>query len=174
MTKTLLTTRDVAYATSTAKLFASVSVSVKRKDRIALIGKNGVGKTTLLRLLCGGIEPDAGVITVHGSIGYVPQITEMASAKVAISELLQMHQHSYERFCARYHAVFSSEVPQDSAYMGMLSGGEQTKVWIALALMQDPALVLLDEPTNHLDRKSINELKEWLDHFNGGVIFCVP
>jgi len=63
MLKTLLSTHDVAYATSIQKLFSDISIAVKEKDRIGLIGPNGVGKSTFLKILTGILEPDSGTVT---------------------------------------------------------------------------------------------------------------
>lgn len=171
MLKTLLSTHDVAYATSTQKLFSNILVTIKEKDRIGLIGPNGIGKSTFLKILEGVLEPDSGTVTKHGRIGYVPQIAEEFRQQVAIDELLQSASCPYEQFCNTYKSIFSSTVPNKNSAINSMSGGERTKLWIAMVASQLPQVLLLDEPTNHLDQKSITELKRWIHTFKGAVVF---
>jgi ATP-binding cassette subfamily F protein uup len=88
MLKTLLSTHDVACATSTKKLFSNISIAVKEKDRIGLIGPNGVGKSTFLKILTGIVEPDSGTVTKNGRVSYVPQITIESHKQMTVAELL--------------------------------------------------------------------------------------
>lgn len=171
MSKTLLTTHDVAYATSIQKLFSNISVTIKGKDRIGLIGSNGTGKTTFLKLLEGVWEPDSGTVTKNGSVGYVPQISKESHQQIKIKELLLSAGCSYAQFSSTYESVFSSAVPDRESDIDEMSGGVRTKLWIALVATKNPSVLLLDEPTNHLDQKSINELKQWINTFVGAVVF---
>lgn len=171
MLKALLSTHDVAYATSTQKLFSNISVTVKEKDRIGLIGPNGIGKSTFLKILEGVLESDSGTVTKHGSVGYVPQLPEDYHQQITVDELLQSANCPDEQFCNTYKSVFSSTVPSKDSAIDSMSGGERTKLWIAMVVSQLPEVLLLDEPTNHLDQKSITELKRWLHTFEGAVVF---
>jgi len=171
MLKTLLSTHDVAYATSIQKLFSDISIAVKEKDRIGLIGPNGVGKSTFLKILTGILEPDSGTVTKNGRVGYIPQIAKESHKKMTVAELLQSHDCPYERFCNMHKSVFSSTTPKTDSKINKMSGGEQTKLWIAMVASKLPQVLLLDEPTNHLDYKSITELKKWLETYQGAVVF---
>jgi ATPase subunit of ABC transporter with duplicated ATPase domains len=171
MLKTLLSTHDVAYATSIQKLFSDISLTVKEKDRIGLIGPNGVGKSTLLKILTGIVEPDSGTVTKNGQVGYVPQIAIESHRQMTVAELLQSQAYLYEYFCSMYQSIFTSTTPTKDSKIDKMSGGEQTKLWIAMVASRSPQVLLLDEPTNHLDYKSINELKRWLETFQGAVVF---
>lgn len=171
MLQTLLTTHDVSYGTSTQELFSKVSLTIKEHDRIALIGKNGTGKTTFLKILSGMMETDSGTVMSNGSVGYVPQVSGVHDTTLCVSDLLPDHTCTYERFCEQYERIFSSSVPARSAALRRMSGGEITKLWIALVAARNPSVLLLDEPTNHLDLRSIEELEEWIGHFAGAVVF---
>ena len=171
MLKTLLSTHDVAYATSVQKLFSNISVAVQEKDRIGLIGPNGIGKSTFLKILQGVLEPDSGTVTKHGSVGYVPQIPEDSHEQMTVDELLQSANCPDEQFYNTYKSVFSSTVPNKNSAIDSMSGGERTKLLIVMVVSQLPQVLLLDEPTNHLDQKSITELKRWLHTFEGAVVF---
>lgn len=170
MLKVLLTTHNVAYTTSIRELFSGVSIAIKDGDRIGLVGQNGVGKTTLLRLLAKEIEPDSGTVVINDSLGYVPQKPNPHHKTLSIQELLQEKEVSYEIFSDIYKKVFSSAVPKNDVLIGKMSGGEFTKAFIAIALTAKPRILLLDEPTNHLDQKSIKELELWLHTFSGAVL----
>lgn len=171
MLKILLSTHDVAYSTTTQKLFSNVSITVKEKDRIGLIAPNGTGKSTFLKLLAGVLEPDSGIVTKNSSIGYVPQIAEESYQQINVGEFLQSHQCSYEEFCSSHRSIFSSQVPNQELLIRNMSGGERTKLWVALVVSQSPAVLLLDEPTNHLDQHSISDLRKFLRAFSGGIVF---
>lgn len=171
MSKTLLSTHDVAYSTATQKLFSNISVTIKEKDRIGLVGPNGTGKTTLFKLLNGVLEPDSGTVTKNSSVGYVPQIAKESHQQMTVHELLQSNNCSYEEFNQTYKNIFSSAIPNKESEIDEMSGGERTKLWIAMIASKAPEILLLDEPTNHLDQKSIDELKCWIRTFAGAVVF---
>lgn len=171
MLKNLLSTHDVAFATSVDKLFSKVTVSIKDQDRIGLIGKNGVGKTTFLQLLDGRLEPDSGNVIKHGRVGYVPQMEPEGHQHQNVEQLLLSRECHYAKFSDTYRSIFSSTVPEKVFGIGTMSGGERTKLWMALVASAHPDILLLDEPTNHLDKKSVEELKQWLSAFRGAVVF---
>ncbi len=104
MLKTLLSTHDVAHTTSIQKLFSDISIAVKEKDRIGLIGPNGVGKSTFLKILTGIVDPDSGTVTKNGRVGYVPQIAIESHKQMMVAELLQSQDCLYEHFCSKYQS----------------------------------------------------------------------
>ncbi len=171
MSKTLLTTHDIAYATSTQVLFSKIFVSIKDGDRIGLIGKNGTGKTSFLKILSGQLEADSGTVIRNGSVGYVPQIAEETQQHVTVEELLQSTGCTFEQFTKSYKKIFSSKIPSKSDSLQKMSGGQLTKLWIATISARKPSVLLLDEPTNHLDQRSIDELIHWIKVFEGAVVF---
>ena len=171
MLKTLLTSQNVAYATTIKKIFSGITITIKERDRIGFVGNNGVGKTTFLQLLAGTVKPDSGNVIKNGSVGYVPQIDKDVNASLTVEDLLESGHCSYSKFKTTYRKIFSSEVPQADLVMSAMSGGERTKVWIALVVSSKPAVLLLDEPTNHLDATSVRELERWIDTFSGAIVF---
>jgi ATP-binding cassette subfamily F protein 3 len=190
-------------------LFDNVTFSINPNERVGLIGSNGCGKTTLLRILAGLEEADGGQVHKPANlrIGYLPQgfelPTECAIAQivnnavgdvealnaelVALSgqlaeqpanqnlaerydDLLQRIQAAEPRRAARIVAGLGLEnIPQDLP-AGNLSGGQKTRLSLALLLLQDPELLLLDEPTNHLDIAMLEWLEEWLKNTRCGAL----
>ena len=170
MSKTLLTLRGVASATTAEALFSNVSTTVKDHDRIGVVGKNGTGKSTLLRLLNKEIEPDTGTVLQAGVVGYVPQVADESHYHKTVAEFLETQAVSYAVCAATFSQVFSSPVPPRRSQLRDLSGGERTKLWIAVVAARTPAALLLDEPTNHLDQTSQRELADWLNRYTGAVV----
>ncbi len=145
-----------------------VSLSVSAGEVIALIGANGVGKTTLLKLLLGEIEPDEGHITNHQEIvGYVPQ------EPINIEKTVEASFGSIELWRIDYalNLVGLEQLSHDRV-LNELSGGQKTRVAIAQVLAQDPepTVLLLDEPTNNLDAEGLAWLESFIARFKGAVL----
>lgn len=170
MSRSLLSMHDVAYATSLQTLFTAVSLTVLPGDRIALIGRNGTGKSTLLQLMAGLRLPDAGTVIVNGVVGYVPQLTEPESTADTLADWLLREAVTYQAFAQQYRQVFAAAVPDAAVVIAGLSGGERTKLVLTGSLLKNPDVLLLDEPTNHLDRRSLGALERWLKMFPGSVV----
>ena len=130
------------------KLFALDRLAVYKHDKIAVVGANGTGKTTLLRIITGEEHPDAGHITVRGLVGVVPQLGRPEDAERDAREAERL----------------------GFALPGLYSGGEHTKALIAAAFAQQPDLLLADEPTTNLDIDGIERLEGMLRSFHGGLL----
>jgi ATP-binding cassette subfamily F protein 3 len=184
-------------------LFENASFSLNPGERTGLVGANGCGKTTLMRILA-GLEPaSSGSVSRDAElrIGYLPQGFE-PNPNLALQEIISQHTHDIDRvedelakiatklagdpsnqsIQARYdellwqmHNADASNAAHILAGLGLneidpkiparkLSGGQQTRLSLALVLMGDPQLLLLDEPTNHLDIAMLEWLEEWLNH----------
>lgn len=146
-----------------------VTLSVNPGEVIALIGANGVGKTTLLKLLLGEISPDEGHITNHQEVvGYVPQ--ELTH----IEDTIESSFGSTEPWRIDYalNLVGLDRIPR-TRVLSDLSGGQKTRVAIAQVLAQDPepTVLLLDEPTNNLDTEGLAWLEGFVARFKGAVLF---
>ncbi|MDO5155349.1 MAG: ABC-F family ATP-binding cassette domain-containing protein [Eubacteriales bacterium] len=157
------------------------SYNFLKNDRIGIIGPNGCGKTTLMKIIAGRIEPDEGTVTVGQTIkiGYYSQMIEDAQAKMDPEQRLI----DYIKDVAEY--VQTSEGPVSASQMlekflfissaqysniGKLSGGEKRRLNLLRVLMEAPNVLILDEPTNDLDITTLTVLEDFLDHFQGIVI----
>ena len=160
-------------------LIKDFTTRILQKDKIAIVGKNGSGKSTLLKLLIGEEKPDSGIIKVGENIkiGYLDQRKSMLDDDKDLIETFcpnggdhvnvrgrNMHVYGYLR-----EFLFPPEYLTKK--IGVLSGGEKTRVALALLFTKDFDVLILDEPTNDLDIPTINILEEYLMDFEGSVIF---
>jgi len=139
------------------------------RDRIALIGRNGVGKTTLFRMMDGQVETDAGIRKTKPALRVVlleqdPDLTGHATLMDwALAGEHAPQEHEVEAIAGQLGIDMSRETKG-------ASGGEKRRAAIARALAQDPDLLLMDEPTNHLDLGAIDWLESWLDRYKGAFV----
>ena len=139
------------------------------RDRIALIGRNGVGKTTLFRMIDGQVETDAGIRKTKPALRVVlleqdPDLTGHATLMDwALAGEHAPQEHEVEAIAGQLGIDMSRETRG-------ASGGEKRRAAIARALAQDPDLLLMDEPTNHLDLGAIDWLESWLDRYKGAFV----
>ncbi len=205
----MLTVHQLAKSFALNSLFSNVTFSIKFGDRLGLVGPNGCGKTTLLRIIAGLEAADSGHVGYSSGtrIGYLPQGFEIdtglpfgeiigrASGDVAtldkeIADLAQALavrpddeslQGQYDTLLRRISAPNISHSARILSGLGLdiipletpvshLSGGQQTRLNLALVLLEEPQLLLLDEPTNHLDIEMLEWLEEWLSEFQGGAL----
>lgn len=150
------------------------SLNVGRQDRICIIGKNGKGKSTLLKLLAGELQPLSGEIKKHPILkeGYFGQTNklDMNEDNTVMEEI-----KSADKSCTENKArtiAGGLMFPQDTALkkIRVLSGGEKSRVLLGKILVTPCHLIFLDEPTNHLDMQSCDSLIEAIDGFDGSVI----
>jgi len=160
-----LTLRNVTLAFGGPPVLDGVDLRVERGERICLLGRNGEGKTSLLRLLAGEETPDAGELTRTPGlrVGLLPQEIPPGLAGPAV-EVVGGLVHEAERALSLVGIDPGSEV-------ATLSTGRRRRVLLARALVADPDILLLDEPTNHLDIPAIRRLEDWLRRFHGTLIF---
>lgn len=150
-------------------IFQDLNLALSPKQKVVLVGPNGKGKSTLLKLVLGKLEPDSGDIYIDKktTIGYLPQLTDL---EVPLGSLVlnSTQKHLFEKSLAKLGAAGVDYGRLVSEY----SGGEQIKLLIALATANSPNLLLLDEPTNHLDISARKWLIQYLKEFSGSVI-CI-
>jgi len=156
-------------------LFEDLDLEVGPRDRIAVIGQNGKGKSTLLSLLAGELKPLKGEINFHSAcvVGYYGQtnIDRLKSSLTIEEELLSVIPEK-NRTRARAIAgamMFSGDLALKK--IDVLSGGERARVLLGKLLGAHTNLLLLDEPTNHLDMESVDSLIEAIERYQGTVIF---
>ncbi len=169
----LLSLRDVSLAFGGPKLLDGVNWQIERGDRVCLLGRNGEGKSTFLKLIEGGLKPDEGeVIRQQGlQIARLPQeVPEGRSGSVA-EEVAAGLGEEVTGPDYRVDAVLSRMSLDGSAVFSALSSGMKRRVLLARSIVGEPDILLLDEPTNHLDIESIRWLEETLMRYGGTLVF---
>lgn len=169
--QTLLSATDIGFELPHKTLFKALSVSIARGDRIGLIGKNGEGKSTFLKILSGAIEPTSGRVDAHGKAHYVAQLDFALFEKSdTVAEFLKRRALSWPLVQASLARIFSEIHIVQNKEVRALSGGELAKLLIAIADSDNPDVLLLDEPTNHLDAEGLEVLKNYLHAFRGAFV----
>lgn len=189
---TIVEIKDLAFAYNGEAVLKDVNLTVRQKDFMAIIGPNGGGKTTLLKLLLGLLTPEKGTVRVDGKspqeaspcIGYVPQDVHMnrsfpitAIDVVLMGKLDPKKRLSRQSAANRRDALAALERMEMAAYadkkIGMLSGGQRQRVFIARALVAQPKLLLLDEPTASIDTKGKADFYRLLRELNKNITVLV-
>lgn len=177
--KTVIEIENVSYEVNGEKIIDDFSYIVLRNDRVAIIGKNGSGKTTLLNLIAGKIEPTNGII----KIGQTVKIGYFCQSNVDMDERLRAIE--YIREAAHFMTMADGTKLSASQLMELflfpgnlqwtpiakLSGGEKRRLFLLRILMSEPNVLLLDEPTNDLDIQTLAILEDFIDNFNGAILF---
>ena len=155
-------------------LIRDLDITIGARDRVCVIGKNGKGKTTLLKILAGALSPQTGQVDYNpASIkGFFEQtnVNHLVDSRTIEEEILYSH-HDIERQTARnICGVMMFEGDSALKKIGVLSGGEKSRVLLGKLLATPVNLLILDEPTNHLDMDSCDALLAALDSFEGAVV----
>lgn len=155
-------------------LIKDLSFSVNAGDRICIVGKNGKGKTTLLKILAGVLEPDAGSLVYNPNIdiGLFEQtnVQSLIATRTVEEEIGYAHEDVDRQRGRDICGAMMFEGDAALKKIGVLSGGEKSRVLLGKILAVPVNLLLLDEPTNHLDMDSCDALLTALDSFEGTVI----
>ena len=154
--------------------------TLARTDRIGIVGRNGLGKSTLIRLLNGELKPDSGTISIGETvkIGCFNQDTSKMHPEMRAIDYIK--EESDYITTADGHKITASQMCEKFLFNGTLqythiknlSGGEKRRLQLLRVLMMAPNVLLLDEPTNDLDIDTLSRLEDYLDDFNG-VLICV-
>lgn len=173
--------KEVIYLDKVCKSIDGIEViknfrlNIKPGDKIALIGNNEIAKTTLLRLLCGEIEPDSGEIKIGTTVSrsYFPKNNDSYfNVDLNMVEWLREYSENKDETFVRSflgRMLFSGD--ETLKKVNVLSGGEKVRCMLSKMMLEHTNTLFLDEPTNHLDMESISALNEGLERFNGCIVF---
>ena len=163
-------------------LLDSVNLQIENGERVGLLGRNGAGKTSLLKVLHGEVDPESGVIACQQNlqVAYLPQEVPQGLSgsvrKIVQSGLkdlgpgMKVTETEWQQEIQVDQAISRMNLNPDAEFES-LSAGLKRRVLLARGLVSDPGLLLLDEPTNHLDIESIDWLENFLSRWNGTLVF---
>ncbi|HEY0246692.1 MAG TPA: ABC-F family ATP-binding cassette domain-containing protein [Gryllotalpicola sp.] len=171
--KTPLKASDLSKSYGSLEIFTAVDLAIDKGSKVVILGLNGAGKTTLLRILAGVDEPDTGALEPGFGlkVGYYAQEHETLDVRRSVLQNMvsaspQLTETEARRVLGSF--LFSGEDVHKPA--GVLSGGEKTRLALAMLVVSAANLLLLDEPTNNLDPASRGEILDALAHYAGAVV----
>jgi ATP-binding cassette subfamily F protein uup len=163
-------------------LLENINLQIERGEWVGLLGRNGMGKSTLLKLVFGDLMPESGTITRQQNlrVAYLPQevplglsgsIAEIVTSGLDASEAAQSGIEESWQHQLQVKQILSRMALDPEAQFDILSAGMKRRVLLARGLVRNPDLLLLDEPTNHLDIEAINWLEDFLVRWAGTLLF---
>jgi ATPase subunit of ABC transporter with duplicated ATPase domains len=174
--KELLSIKNISKSFDGVNVLNDISFTVEKDDKIALIGPNGIGKTTLCEIIVENLEADSGNIHWGATIqnGYFPQnATDLISGEITLYDWLRNFDRDADiaeiRNCLGRMLFNGTEQEKQ---VKSCSGGEKHRMWLSKIMLEQPNFMVLDEPTNHLDLEAIIALGEGLLAYPGSVV-CV-
>lgn len=169
---------DVDLKFGERKMLDKFSYKFTRGERIGIVGRNGVGKSTFLNLISGGLQPDSGVIEqgetlrigyyTQRGISFKPGQTVLECVQEIAEVVKSSDGQNVSATTLLNHFLFPHET--FTKRIDILSGGEQRRLYLLTVLMRNPNMLILDEPTNDLDIMTLNVLEEYLREFKGSLI----
>ena len=177
--RTVIELDHVHYEVGGETIVQDFTYTVLRHDRVAILGRNGTGKTTLLNLIAGRLAPTRGTVTIGQTvkIGYFTQKAALLDERLRAIEYIQEAARTIT--LADGTTISASQLMERFLFPGnlqwtpiaRLSGGEKRRLYLLRILMEAPNVLLLDEPTNDLDLETMAVLESFIDDFNGAIIF---
>jgi len=169
--------KNVGYRFNEQPLIENFSINISRGDRIGILGNNGVGKTTLLRILLGDLEPQSGTVKLGTNleIGYFDQLRESLDPEKSVAENVgdgrtYIKLGGSDRHIIGYLKGFLFSPKRSLTPVKSLSGGERNRIILAKLFTRPANLLILDEPTNDLDMETLEVLEARLADFQGTLI----
>ena len=171
----LVTLDHVSMAFGHLPLLTDVSLQIEDKERVAVVGRNGTGKSTLLQIVSGELAPDGGGVWRQPALRVSRLAQDVALSDTrrvfdVVAEGADPHEEDWER-AHRVRLVLSHLDLKPDVAVDTLSGGWRRRVLLARALVNAPRLLVLDEPTNHLDIEAMTWLETFIDEYPGAVLF---
>ena len=187
MENTIISVKDITARYEKKTVLEKVSLEVKDKDYLGIIGPNGGGKTTLIRIILGMLQPAEGKVEYYSegnkvnsiTMGYLPQYNDIdhhfpISVYDVVLSGLDKQKKLFHRFTKEQHQQVEKTLADmeildlKDSFIGTLSGGQLQRVLLARTIAQETPIILLDEPTNHLDFKFHTELLDYLKKWSTG------
>ena len=171
--KDVLQITDLKKTFGTNFLFEKLDITVQYGERVAILGKNGCGKSTFIKLILNQLQPDLGEIRLGSNvkIGYLEQDIVFEHPERTVLETFRENVGVSEGEARKILAKFLFYGQDVFRKVDNLSGGQKSRLKLCLLMMEDINLLILDEPTNHLDIDSREMMEEALDEFTGTVLF---
>ena len=170
----VLIVEDLAKSYGSQKLFSHISFDIKRGEKVAIIGNNGTGKTTILKIITGSVDADAGTIELGSKvhIGYYDQALQLLNPnKTIFDELQDAYPHLDNTTVRNILAAFLFTEDDVFKLIRDISGGERGRVSLAKLMLSEANFLILDEPTNHLDISSKEILENVLNSYSGTILY---
>jgi ATP-binding cassette subfamily F protein 3 len=170
----VITVTGLSKAYDNLRLFADLNFDIKRSEKVAIIGNNGTGKTTILKIINGQVDADGGEIKLGSKVrvGYYDQEHQVLDpAKTLFEELQDTYPHLDNTTVRNILAAFLFTEDDVFKRIKDISGGERGRVSLAKLMLSEANLLILDEPTNHLDITSKEILENAINHYSGTVLY---
>lgn len=172
--KVVVEVKDAAKSYGPKHVFDGVNLEINKGEKIAFVGKNGMGKTTLARIIAGEIEATGGSVKqgYNVAMGYFAQhhAENLPKQKTILQHMEDSAPHDMVKSCRSILGAFLFSGEDVDKKISVLSGGERARVCLAHLLLQQTNFLILDEPTNHLDMVSKDRLKQAISEYTGTVI----
>ena len=170
----LLTAENISKNYGMKQLLDGVTLYLNEGERVGLIGINGTGKSTFLKVLAGVEEPDSGKISLDPNVqvAYLPQVPDMDDSLTVLEQVFAGHPSEF-RAINEYEAkaiLTRLGITDFDQKIGQLSGGQRKRVALATVFVHPADILILDEPTNHLDAEMVTWLEQRLQKFTGGLV----
>lgn len=176
--KKVIEAKDISKGYQHKQLIEHFSFLLQQGDRIGIIGANGVGKSTLLNMIAGDLQPDAGVIDAGSTvrIAHFTQHLPTMDIHQRMIEYIRETANDIEDATGEHHSAasmlerFLFPLHTHGTPIGKLSGGERKRLYLLKLLMEQPNVLLLDEPTNDLDIETLSVLEDFIEQFPGVIV----